>query len=251
MALGEPGFAKRAVDFVNTGVVADHVSLFMLDHELVPHFLDAASLNDPQIASLAGRLYERSLFYRHDPNTQHVSGGPTEDVMMFRQRASDILDANYRDRVYRRFNLLERISLIHAVNGRWYVFNVYRDVRSGACQPRDLDWLSGHAALLVACTAKHAALVNVGLHKDRAAHSNTYLENLLASIEPRLTHRERQVCSLALKGRTVEEIAEGLKVQPSTVATLRRRAYAKLGITKLNGLFALCIAKISRQSEQD
>jgi DNA-binding CsgD family transcriptional regulator len=86
------------------------------------------------------------------------------------------------------------------------------------------------------------------LHKNPAAHSNTYLENLLASIEPRLTHRERQVCSLALKGRTVEEIAEALKIQPSTVATLRRRAYSKLKITKLNGLFALCIARLDSPS---
>jgi len=251
MSIGDASFARRAVDFVNTAVVADHISLFMLDHEFVPHCLDAASLNDPQIALLAGRLYERSLFYRHDPNTQRISSGPAQDVMIFRQRAADILDADYRDRVYRRFNLLERISLIHAVNGRWFVFNVYRDVRSGACQPRELHWLSDKAALLVACTAKHAALVNVGLNKDPTGHSNAYLEKLLSSIESRLTHRERQVCSLALKGRTVEEIAAALEVQPSTVATLRRRAYSKLGITKLNGLFALCIAKISRQSEQD
>lgn len=249
MAVGDKNFARRAVEFVNTGMLADHVSMFMLDDELVPRFLDGASLNDSRTAQLAGRLYERSLFYRHDPNSERVSKGPTEDIMIFRQRASDILDAGYRDRLYRHFNLLERVSLIRAVNGRWYVFNVYRDVRSGACQPRDFAWLSDKAASLLACTAKHSALVNGGLDQDRGVGSNTYLEKLLLSIQPRLTHRERQVCSLALKGQTVEEIAEGLQVQRSTIATLRRRAYSKLGITKLNGLFALCMAKISRQTE--
>ena len=39
-------------------------------------------------------------------------------------------------------------------------------------------------------------------------------------------------------------IASILGVKESTVATLRRRAYAKLGISNLNSLFALCVARM-------
>jgi DNA-binding CsgD family transcriptional regulator len=249
MAIGEPGFAAAAISYLNTEVAVDHVSFFVLDHELTPHLLGAASKAGSRTALLAGRLYERSSFYRHDPNGQRISGRSGEDdVMLFRQSAADIRDPNYRNRLYRHFNLLERISLVRAVNGRWFTFNVYRDVESGAFAGHDLDTLSGLAALLVTCTAKHVALTGHAADGD-IPQSREYLESLLESIEPRLTSRERQVCSLALTGLTVDAIATALNVQQSTVATLRRRAYQKLGITKLNGLFALCIARISRQNE--
>jgi len=248
MAMGEPTFAQRALEFVNTKLVADHISLFTLDSALVPHFLDAASRVNSGTALLAGRLYERLKLYRHDSNARLINAcSGDEDVVIYRQSAGDIRDPIYRDRLYRHFNLLERVSLIRAVNGEWFVFNVYRDMQSGAFGPRDLDVIADVAALLVTCAAKHVALTNNGINKDRGSQSSPYLETLLLSIEPRLTHRERQVCSLALKGQTIDRISATLGIQQSTVATLRRRAYSKLGITKLNGLFALCIDKISRQ----
>ena len=250
MALGEPDFAQSALRYVNTRLVVDHVSFFALDHELMPHFLDAASKEDPPTALLAARLYERAMFYRHDPNAQRISGrSGEEDVMLFRQRADDIRDPRYRERLYRHFNLLERVSLVRAVDGRWFTFNVYRDVGSGPFDARDTDVLSALAALLVTCTAKHAALAGKNLDRHSGPQSRAYLESLLESLESRLTLRERQVCALALLGQTVDAIASSLGIQQSTVATLRRRAYSKLGITKLNGLFALCIAKTSRQND--
>jgi DNA-binding CsgD family transcriptional regulator len=246
-AIGEPHFAQRTIEFVNNRLMVDHISFFLLDRELVPHFLGGASRNDSQTALLAGRLYERAMFHRYDPNPRQIrTRSADEDVMIFRQRAADIRDPEYRDRLYRRFNLLERISLIRAVSGRWFVISVYRNVQSGSFEPRDINLLREMGALLVACTAKHASLAAGELAAEPASRSRDYLESLLKSIEPRLTRREQQVCSLALTGETVGGIAASLGIQQSTVATLRRRAYAKLGITRLNGLFGLCISRIAR-----
>lgn len=246
ISIGEPVFASKALDYVRRQVAVDHVSLFVLDHEFVPHFLGAASRAAEQTALLAGRIYERAMFYRHDPNSQHISQSPVGELMIFRQRASDIRDAQYRDRLYRRFGLLERISVIRAVHGRWFVFNLYRNVASGPFTDADLDDLVKLGPLLVTCAAKHASLAAPQLLDDPAAKSRAYLESVLKSMEPRLTKRELEVCALALADKTVAEIAKLLGVGQSTVATLRRRAYAKLGITRLSGLFALCISRISR-----
>jgi DNA-binding CsgD family transcriptional regulator len=246
MAIGEPQFAQCAMGFVNTQCAVDHISLFILDDEFVPHFLDAASRPGSATALLAGRLYERAMFYRHDTTVRHIGKASNDsDPLMFRQRAADIRDPGYRDRLYRHFGLLERISLVQAVAGRWFAFNVYRDVRSGEFGPSDTASLSNMAALLVTCAAKHTALTTA-LDDDAILPQCTFLETLLGSIEIRLTPRERQVCSLALMGQSVDGIAAALGIRKSTVATLRRRAYFKLGITKLNGLFALCIAKLAR-----
>jgi DNA-binding CsgD family transcriptional regulator len=250
MAIGGPAFAQSAVDFLNSLLNVDHLSYFVLDHEFMPRFLDAASKAGSGTALQAGRLYERSMFYLQDPNAARISGhSGDEDVMLFRQNASDIRDPGYRDRLYRHFNLLERLSLVRAVEGRWFTFNVYRNVPSGPFGPHDAAVLIAQGPLLIACTAKHVGLTAKSADAAPQPQSRRYLEDLLGTIEGRLTVRERQVCALALIGHTVEGIGTLLHVRQSTVATLRRRAYAKLGITKLNGLFSLCIAAISCQKD--
>jgi DNA-binding CsgD family transcriptional regulator len=255
MAIGGAHFARRAVEFLNSRLATDHMSYFVLDHEFMPHFLDAASKAGSDVARRAGRLYERSLFYRQDPNAAHLAGHTGDDgVMLFRQHARDIRDAGYRDRLYRRFNLLERISLVRAVDGRWFTFNVYRETESGPFDAEETALLAALGPLLIACTAKHVELsakawASAATGNELPPGSRNYLEGLLAAIEPRLTPRERQVCALALMGRTVADIGRTLSIQQSTVATLRRRAYSKLGISKLNGLFCLCIARISGHND--
>jgi DNA-binding CsgD family transcriptional regulator len=259
MAIGAATFADKALVYVNSRLAADHISLFVLDHEFVPHLLGGASRDAAGTALRAGRIYERSLFYRHDPNSRRFggqAGAPdpaTGDVMIFRQRSTDIRDPQYRDRLYRRFGLQERLSAIRNVHGTWFVCNVYRSVGSGSFTGADLDALAHLGPLLVSCTARHAALAAPAMLNRPAAGgpaagaaARDYLEGLLGSVESRLTRRERQVCALALADHTVAEIAATLGIGRSTVATLRRRAYAKLGISRLNGLFALCIERITQ-----
>jgi DNA-binding CsgD family transcriptional regulator len=78
----------------------------------------------------------------------------------------------------------------------------------------------------------------------QTAHSIDFLESLLGSLDEHLTPRERAVCARALAGLTVAGIALDLGIRTPTVATLRRRAYAKLGISSLSQLFALCIEQL-------
>jgi DNA-binding CsgD family transcriptional regulator len=51
------------------------------------------------------------------------------------------------------------------------------------------------------------------------------------------------VCARALLGMTNVAIGLDLGVRAPTVATLRQRAYATLGISGLNELFGLCLAQ--------
>ena len=55
-------------------------------------------------------------------------------------------------------------------------------------------------------------------------------EQALADRAPRLSLRERQVCARIAVGLTADGIGADLGVAPSTVVTLRKRAYAKLGV---------------------
>jgi DNA-binding CsgD family transcriptional regulator len=245
-SVGEVTFAAQALAFVNSHLVADHLSLLVFDANLVPHLADAASRGSAKIALQAGQLYERAMFYRFDPNSERVrKGSGEEDVMLFTLVATDIRDARYRSSIYGRFGIVERASLIRRVLGRWLLLNVYRDKPSGRFDSAALAKLADIAPLLVACAGKHLSLtskLSAVRHgrKDRSATLAAF-NSMLDSLGARLTERERQVCAHALAGVTIAGIASTLGVKESTVATLRRRAYAKLGISSLNSLFALCI----------
>lgn len=63
------------------------------------------------------------------------------------------------------------------------------------------------------------------------------VESRLLALCPRLTAREAAVCSALLRGRTSTEVAAALGIQLSSVRTYRKRAYVKLGVSSLTGLF--------------
>jgi DNA-binding CsgD family transcriptional regulator len=247
-SVGEASFPAQALAFVNSQLVADHLSLMVFEGALVPRFVAAASRSAAKTAIQAAEVYERSMFHRFDPNSERVrSGSEEDDVMLFTLAASDIRDARYRSGIYGRFGIVERASLIRRVLGRWLLLNVYRDKTSGRFEAAALQRLAAIAALLVACAGKHVALTSkLNMRRDRSTAMGAFT-SMLEGLGAGLTSRERQVCAHALAGVTSAGIAVTLGVKESTVATLRRRAYAKLGISSLNSLFALCIAHFAGQ----
>jgi DNA-binding CsgD family transcriptional regulator len=244
-SIGEPQFPARALALIDGQVVADHLSLLVFDDQFVPHLAGTASRAEGKTATLAARIYERGMFYRFDPSRSRVrTGSATDDVILFRVSASDIRDAKYRSSIYGRFGIVERVSVLRRVLGRWLLMNVYRDRANGPFEPAALSRLTELAPLLIASAGKHVAMTASPAAPPKRADSVASFEAMLKSLDARLTERERQVCAHALGGVTVAGIASVLGVKESTVATLRRRAYAKLGISNLNSLFALCVAQL-------
>jgi DNA-binding CsgD family transcriptional regulator len=105
--------------------------------------------------------------------------------------------------------------------------------------------LADLAALLMACAGKHIAMTSKRAVLRGRMDAVASFESMLQSLNSGLTRRELQVCAHALAGITVAGIAATLGVKDSTVATLRRRAYAKLGVISLSALFARCVAHIT------
>ena len=66
------------------------------------------------------------------------------------------------------------------------------------------------------------------------------LRRALAARALPLTDREQDVCARIVAGYSSEAIALDLGLAASSVATYRKRAYAKLGICSQHDLFALC-----------
>ena len=245
LALGEADFAHSLLRALEPLVPIDHLAVMVFDSEFAGRLAGAASRQQPgNVALEAGRLYERARFYRHDPGAKQLgsAGGP----VWSRLRATDIADPRYRREIYDRFRLLERLSVMDQVRNQWLMLSFYRARDCESFREREIARLREWAPLLLGLAGKHALLVAPTAPHVRREASVRSLENLLVEVEGRLTPRERAVCARALAGQTVQGIASELGVRPPTVATLRRRAYAKLNISSLNELFARCMEQLAR-----
>jgi DNA-binding CsgD family transcriptional regulator len=240
-ALGAPGFERALLGALHTSVGAAHLSIIAFDRRLLPQLIAAESCGGAALARSAGRTYFGSLFYRHDPNRGALAvrpgGAGGEAPLLLRLAARDIADRAWRQQIYERFGLEERLSLLGFAGAHWLALNLYRGKADGEA-----------GALLLELVARHYALRPPAAWRRSARPPVTLLEELLGRIDARLTRRQVQVCARALLGMTNVAIGLDLGVRAPTVATLRQRAYATLNISGLNELFGLCLAQASSPS---
>ncbi len=173
----------------------------------------------------------RQHFWREDRATliaQHlgrVGSGATVTGLHF--RASDIHVPSWRTEIYERAELADRLSFLYApVQRSAYAINLYRGNRRGAFRAGEIEQLLAVAPLLrqVHGAALRAECGPEQTQEIRAASADSALRRQV----PELSPRERAVCARIACGISVDGIAVDLGVAPSTVITLRKRAYAKL-----------------------
>lgn len=244
-ALGSDRFAERLLSAVDGVVVADHLSFFRLIPGTPPALVGAESRVGSTVATNAGQRYVKSLYYRFDPNTRRLRAGRDagDDPLVTRLLATDITDTAYRREIYERFGLEDRLSIMGHEGAVWHIVSLYRDRATGRFSHPDEAALAARAPLISQLAARQLATTAVGGWAGPTLPPVALLERMVRDLGAGLSEREAQVCARALLGKTGEGIALDLDVKETTVATLRKRAYAKLGITTLNELFALCLSR--------
>ncbi|WP_176489142.1 helix-turn-helix transcriptional regulator [Rhizorhabdus dicambivorans] len=224
---------------------AAHMSIIGFDDYLMPTVIAAESRGGIELARHAGNVYRSSLLYTRDPTRLCIVQGPmvTDGPIIGRLHASDILDRAYRDKIYDHYGLVERLSLLDQMDGRWYVVNLYRAVPDGSFDDNSVEFFSAHSGIISALVAKH--LVLRPPTSNSPIKSPVEFEILVRGAAPILTPRQVQICARALMGMTNTGIGLDLGIQTSTVSTIRKRAYAAMGISSLNELFARCLVRPS------
>jgi DNA-binding CsgD family transcriptional regulator len=242
-AIGTPGLGAALLTALAPALRCAHLSAFVFDAQLLPHQVMAESLGGTTVAELAGQIARSAGLYRWDPNTYAISAAaPSHDeVLTTRRRISDIAPDDQTHALYLRFALVDRVSLLARAGETWFALNLYRDQQAGEFDQATLAAWGASARLLAALLRRHFEWRPPPVWRRAMRPDNAALEKRLALLPGRLSAREQQVCARALRGITNPGIALDLGVQLSTVNTLRRRAFAKLGISTLGELFLLCL----------
>lgn len=228
-----PAPARGMLDFINAFVPVDYLSLVEYAGPS-PSQVDGRT-HGAKLPDITGPCFSRykSRYHQLDEVTRlaervQQDTGACNEVTVLHYRLADFPDANWRREIFEQSHLTGRVSLLYAPLAHTsFAINLYRDEASGGFEQAEVDTLIAIAPIL---RKVHQA----SLHARRESLPDSARQALvmrsLMQKAPQLSRREREVCAGIACGLSVDGIAADLGVAPSTVQTLRKRAYLKLGI---------------------
>lgn len=214
--------------------------------------IGGASLGKENLTVKLARQYIQ-YFYMSDPNLNLIGekeSDPAQSPLLLKLHASQINNPAYREQIYERHNLNERLSWLGQMPGLWYAVNMYRETSSKNISAEELDRLREIGPCIIACVEKHLSIISPAVWEAGEQPSIEWFEDLIRELGNGLAPREIQVCARALHGMTRTGIGLDLEIKPTTVNTLTQRAYDKLNISTLNELFALCLRALALRNDR-
>lgn len=226
--VGHDGFNQSFLALTQALVGADQCMIFSYRDKGIGCYLSYNTRPKGSARALAANYLK--VGHKSDPlapDIKRLKGSDGIELVPF-DKLEPRMSAEYRAMFFDQPGIKDKTTLIArrgplclGVNFYWFVENTLPEGRIPA---ESSDWweIIGHIALL---------------------HYSDQLPPALRSPLLSLSAREREICELMLKGMTTDAIAWELQLQPSTVATFRKRAYAKLGLNSKSALFALCYSQ--------
>jgi DNA-binding CsgD family transcriptional regulator len=245
--IGRDQFVDRFMALLNGILPVDHCAVFTFSPEGQARHLFTKSKMPPEKAAALAEDYVGGLF-RDDPNLPLLENAPAEGPSPIIPLQGDRFDQHYRKHFFEETNLIDKASMVTADDSGIVYCNFYRMRDSGRYSKTDWQKLSLLLPLMTSLIAAHHRALHSATDtntQDKPAHS--LVHSVIGRAAPpfdKLTAREREVCARVLLGYTTEAIALDLNIAPTSVATYRKRAYAKLGIATQNELFTLCLSAI-------
>ena len=227
-ALGTDAFERETLRYLHDMAGAEHYSVYRLrDGEA--QFLAGASAYGPlslRERSIAENWTGRSYVELHQADELTQS---SDEVVVLHQDIDRIADPTLHS-MLEHFDIVDRVMLCGRPLDELYALAVLRSRESGQFDQAELDALAESADLLIAMCAKHAAL-----HLDRKKTIANFasievIEDNLRASDWGLSERELQVSARILFGISAYGIALDLGLGEETIATYRKRLYARLKI---------------------
>lgn len=249
LATGEDHFAPLFSDTCRSAFGNDQCNIFVFEAGLEggPRVLFSDVLDD-QMRSLTRDMSIEYITsgYRSDPILAAAQREGGAALMTHRISRQSIDDARYRRRYYDHAQVRQKLAMLCS-NAQCAIYlNLYRNPDQPDYTDAERAQFDLIGAALSGLLHKHLRLAPRAPDPSEmrselsAASRERVLERLrqtLLAEYSELTPREAQVCASVAIGLTTEGIGLTLGISVNTVATHRKRAYAKLGISSQNELF--------------
>ncbi|MDM0012118.1 helix-turn-helix transcriptional regulator [Variovorax sp. J22P168] len=224
--------AREMLDFVNHVLPVEYISLVEYVDGVPSQVEGHSTGRHDNITAECFSLY-KSRFRQADELTRlatRMAGETAMDapVTALLYDVEDIPDPGWRDQIFIGRQLTGRVSFLYAPLPRTlFAINLYRDQHDGCFEEADMQRLLGLATIL---KKAHRNALFAHLASPDPQLRGPDIERALQRTAPLLSVRERAVCARIACGMGTDGIAVDLRIAASTVATLRKRAYAKLAI---------------------
>lgn len=225
--------ARAMLHFLNALLPVEFISLVSHGDEapaqIEGHAFHAAT---PNVTRDCFAQYRRH-FYRFDDATRiarqmRVQTRESAAMTVLHMRSPDIPDAGWRQQIYEREHLSERLALLYMPAPRTaFSINLYRSEAMGRFAPQEIECVLAVSPLL---RQVHRNLVGAGGVGPDMDTRIALARARIAALAIALSARELDVAARIACGLTADGIAADLDIAPSSVVTLRKRAYLKLGI---------------------
>jgi DNA-binding CsgD family transcriptional regulator len=231
--LGGAAFARALHAYLRHHVSASLVFAYVIrpDGGGATHLLtETASLRMRARARRAARTYVDEDFRRDHATLSGIAAGITIRL----QQAHDLADARFRQRYFDNLGLGEEMAMTQSDGPDILYIGVGADHFSDDAQ----DFMRSQAPLVLALMRKHHAMVEAAADQAARPSAIAQMHAMLVGHPGGLTEREAQICVLVTRGYTSEAIGLNLGISSHTVATHRKKAYAKLRVSSAAELFA-------------
>ena len=230
--IGDEDFGSQLLAYFFELCGADYCTVFTLSPDAARSVttaslsLDAAGLAQQQIA-----LYIQDQRWQRDPMiAQARKQLDLQPVSLVHTVVSDLPAVDYRDVLYNRANVCDRVLLCARSATGLIGLSLLRASSSGTYSTDDIVHVQDSCPLLMAIIDKHVDLTAQKPNFSEALTSLKQIETCLASSPVALSQRESEVCARVLYGISSLGIGLDLGIGEETVMTYRKRAYQRLGI---------------------
>jgi len=252
--IGKSNFDQHFYAFCQELLHVEQCTAFHFAPHSAPYCL-IAEANKRRVLDITRQLAQEYTegAWKRDPNLSlpvslSEQNSPDNPTMVCCVSPSHIRDLGYRRRFYDYAQVRQELTLIAQPDPHGHLYcSFYRGPRQPDFSHEDIAQLRHWASLIAQVLYKHVSITKAQEEDADAAsipdaqrRERMYrdLRGSMLKLPCGLTQREADVCAAIALGYTTLGIGLNLGISVNTVATHRKRAYAKLGISCQNELFA-------------
>lgn len=222
VAVGTARFSACLFDLLRLCCRADFCAMYVFDTRRA-RCMGAVGRRGIEAGQPQALQYVSDPFWGRDPSLRAQPG------FVVRMRPEQLADHEFRDAIYRPNDIADRLMVWQLAGGLRYGISALRTTRHGYFSEAESAGFGHLAPELAAALATHDRLGAPGAGAALLT-SLPLIEARLTACSVPLSRREVQVCGRILYGLSTAGIAVDLEIAEDSVATYRKRAYAKLCI---------------------